>query len=122
MAATIGKVRAVFTASTSGLTAGVNAASSSMKRMQSDVSGLRASMGSLVAIQGTQLFASFVSGAVSAGRSLLNMGAAATDAISQQNDLAQRLGVTYGELAGLSYAGSLVVCCWRRPWRGGISG
>ena len=108
MAATIGKVRAVFTASTSGLTAGVNAASSSMKRMQSDVSGLRASMGSLVAIQGTQLFASFVSGAVSAGRSLLSMGAAATDAISQQNDLAQRLGVTYGELAGLSYAGSLV--------------
>lgn len=108
MAATIGKVRAVFTASTSGLTAGVNAASSSMKRMQSDVSGLRASMGSLVAIQGTQLFASFVSGAVSAGRSLIGMGAAATDAISQQNDLAQRLGVTYGELAGLSYAGSLV--------------
>jgi len=108
MASTIGKVRAVFTASTSGLTAGVNAASASMKRLQSDVAGLRSGMGALVAIQGTQLFASFVSGATSAARSLIGMGAAATEAISQQNDLASRLGTTYGELAGLSYAGSLV--------------
>ena len=108
MASTIGKVRAVFTASTSGLTAGVNAASGSMRRLQSDVARLRSGMGALVAIQGTQLFASFVSGATSAARSLFSMGAAATEAISQQGDLAQRLGVTYGELAGLSYAGSLV--------------
>jgi hypothetical protein len=108
MASTIGKVRAVFTASTSGLTAGVNAASASMKRLQSDVAGLRSGMGALVAIQGTQLFASFVSGATAAARSLVGMGAAATEAISQQNDLASRLGTTYGELAGLSYAGSLV--------------
>ena len=108
MASTIGKVRAVFTASTSGLSAGVNAASASMKRLQSDVAGLRSGMGALVAIQGTQLFASFVSGATSAARSLIGMGAAATEAISQQNDLATRLGLTYGELSGLSYAGSLV--------------
>ena len=108
MAATIGKVRAVFTASTSGLTAGVNAAAGSMRRLQADVAGLRAGMGSLVAIQGAQLFGSVVSGATSAARSLISMGAAATEAISQQGDLAQRLGVTYGELAGLSYAGSLV--------------
>ena len=66
MASTIGKVRAVFTASTSGLSAGVNAASASMKRLQSDVAGLRSGMGALVAIQGTQLFASFVSGATAA--------------------------------------------------------
>jgi hypothetical protein len=79
-----------------------------MKRLQSDVAGLRSGMGALVAIQGTQLFASFVSGATAAARSLVGMGAAATEAISQQNDLASRLGLTYGELAGLSYAGSLV--------------
>ena len=108
MASTIGKVRAVFTASTSGLTAGVNAASASMKRLQSDVAGLRSGMGALVAIQGTQLFASFVSGATAAARSLVGMGAAATEAISQQNDLANRLGLTYGELAGLSHAASMV--------------
>jgi len=65
MAATIGKVRAVFTASTSGLTAGVNAASASMKKLQSDVAGLRSGMGALVAIQGTQLFSSAISGAAS---------------------------------------------------------
>ena len=40
MAATIGRVRAVFSASTSGLTGGVNQAAASMKKMQSSVSSL----------------------------------------------------------------------------------
>ena len=40
MAATIGRVRAVFSASTSGLTGGVNQAATSMKKMQSSVSAL----------------------------------------------------------------------------------
>jgi hypothetical protein len=108
MASTIGKVRAVFTASTSGLTAGVNAASGSMKRLQTDVAGLRSSMGALVAIQGTQLFASVVSGAASAARSMAGLVVSTAETVSSQNDLANRLGTTYGELAGLSYAGSLV--------------
>jgi hypothetical protein len=108
MASTIGKVRAVFTASTSGLTAGVNAASGSMKRLQTDVAGLRSSMGALVAIQGTQLFASVVSGAASAARSMAGLVVSTAETVSSQNDLAGRLGTTYGELAGLSYAGSLV--------------
>lgn len=104
MASTIGKVRAVFTASTSGLTAGVNSASGSMRRLQADVAGLRSGMGSLNAIQGAQLFGSVVSGATSAARSLISMGAASAQAISASSDLAQRLGLTYGELAGLSNA------------------
>jgi hypothetical protein len=108
MASTIGKVRAVFTASTSGLTAGVNAASASMKKLQADASGLRSGMSALVAIQGTQLFSSIVSSAVSAARSLANLVVSTAETVSAQNDLAGRLGVTYGELAGLSYAGSLV--------------
>jgi hypothetical protein len=108
MASTIGKVRAVFTASTSGLTAGVNAASASMKKLQADASGLRSGMSALVAIQGTQLFSSIVSSAASAARSLANLVVSTAETVSAQNDLAGRLGVTYGELAGLSYAGSLV--------------
>lgn len=108
MASTIGKVRAVFTASTSGLTAGVNAASGSMKKLQADVASLRSGMGSLVAIQGTQLFASVVSGAASAARSMAGLVVSTSEVVSSQNDLAGRLGLTYGELAGLSYAGSLV--------------
>lgn len=106
--ATIGKVRAVFTASTSGLTAGVSQATSSMKRMQAEVRGLRGSMASLVAIQGTQLFASFVSGATQAARSLISMGAAEAETIDNTNKLAARLGFTYAEMAGLANAGALV--------------
>jgi hypothetical protein len=108
MASTIGKVRAVFTASTSGLTAGVNAASASMKKLQADASSLRSGMSALVAIQGGQLFSSIVSSAASAARSLANLVVSTAETVSAQNDLAGRLGVTYGELAGLSYAGSLV--------------
>lgn len=108
MAATIGKVRAVFTASTSGLTAGVNSAAASMRRMESAVNGLRGPLNSLVAIQGAQLFGSIASAASNYARSLAGLVVSTAEAVSSQNDLANRLGMTYAELAGLSYAGSLV--------------
>lgn len=108
MAATIGKVRAVFTASTSGLTAGVNSAAASMRRMESAVGSLRGPLNSLVAIQGAQLFGSIASAASNYARSLAGLVVSTSEAVSAQNDLANRLGLTYGELAGLSFAGSLV--------------
>jgi hypothetical protein len=108
MASTIGKVRAVFTASTSGLTAGVNQASSSFKKLESDVKGLRSGLSTLTAISGAQLFGSIASGASQAIRSLIGMGAAEAEVIDSTNLLAQRLGLTYAELAGLSNAGALV--------------
>jgi hypothetical protein len=108
MASTIGKVRAVFTASTSGLTAGVNQASSSMKRLEADVKGLRSGLGTLTAISGAQLFGSIASGASQAIRSLIGMGAAQAEVIDSTNLMAQRLGLTFAELAGLSNAGALV--------------
>jgi hypothetical protein len=107
MASTIGKVRAVFTASTSGLTAGVNQASSSMKRLEADVKGLRSGLGTLTAISGAQLFGSIASGASQAIRSLVAMGQAQADVIDSTSKLAARLGMTYGEFAGLSLAGEL---------------
>jgi hypothetical protein len=107
MASTIGKVRAVFTASTSGLTAGVNAASGSMKRLQTDVAGLRSSMGALVAIQGTQLFASVVSGAAAASRAVIdltrNAFAGLSGAVEQATTLGEetsKSGVIFGQAAG----------------------
>jgi hypothetical protein len=106
--ATIGKVRAVFTASTSGLTSGVNAAGSSMRRLRSDVAGVRSSMSALVAINGAQLFGSIISGATQLGRTLIGMGAAQAEVIDSTNKLAARLGLTYGEMAGLANAGALV--------------
>lgn len=108
MASTIGKVRAVFTASSSGLTAGVNQASASMKRLERDVRGLRGGLSTLTAISGTQLFGSIASGAMSAARSLVGMASASMDAIGNQRDLAARLGLTYGELSGLTLAGEQV--------------
>jgi hypothetical protein len=103
----IGKVSAIFTASSSGLSAGVSRASTSLKSLKSDVSSLRSGMQSLNAIAGTQLFLNVASSAMSAARSLVSMGQATADNIDNTSKLSARLGLTYGELSGLAYAGDL---------------
>jgi len=105
--ATIGKVSAVFTASTSGLKAGVKEASDSFKRLEKDTKSTAASLRTLAAIQGAQLFGSIASAATNAARGLVNMAGAESETIDQTSKLARRLGMTYGELAGLSLAGNL---------------
>jgi hypothetical protein len=90
--ASIGKVSAVFTASTSGLTAGVKAASSSFRSLRGDTAGLASSMRALVAIQGAQLFGSIASGAVNAAAGLANLGKSALSSISMAVDQATALG------------------------------
>jgi hypothetical protein len=107
MASTIGKVAAVFTASTSGLTAGMRSAGASMKSLSADVAALRSNMRTLTAIAGAQLFTQVAGGALSAARSMIDMGQAAADTIDSTSKLSARLGMTYGELSGLAYAGSL---------------
>lgn len=105
--ATIGKVRAVFTASPSGLVSGVNTAAGSMRRMESAVGSLRSGMNSLVAIQGAQFFGSIASSAYGYIRSLVQMGQAQAEVIDQTSKLAARTGMAYGEFAGLALAGEL---------------
>lgn len=105
--ATIGKVRAVFSASSSGLVSGVNAAAASMQRLEASTSSLHSGMSALVAIEVTELFASVASLADSYVRSLVSMGAAQAEVIDQQSKLAARLGMTYGEFAGLQLAADL---------------
>ena len=107
MAAVIGKVSAVFTASTSGLTSGCNRASAALNNVSRDVSAVRSSMARLTAIQGAQLFGQVASAASSAIRSFLSYSAAQGEVIDKTSKLAARLGMTYGELAGLSLAGNL---------------
>lgn len=107
MATTIGKVAAVFTASSSGLTAGTRQAGASMRALSADVSSLRANMRTLTAIAGAQLFGQVAGAAVSAARSLVGMGQAEAGVIDSTSKLAARLGMTYSELSGLAYAGSL---------------
>jgi len=103
----IGKVSAIFTASSSGLTAGVSRASSSLKSLGNDVAGLRSGMRLLNAISGAQLFGQIASSAIGAARSLVGMGQAQANVIDDTSKLSARLGMTYGELAGLSHAGDL---------------
>jgi hypothetical protein len=105
--ATIGKVSAVFTASSSGLRTGVNQASRSMKQMEGSVTSLRNQMRTLVAIQGAQLFGSIASATGSAVRSLLQFGNAASQTIDNQSKMAQQAGFTYAEFAGLGLAAEL---------------
>jgi hypothetical protein len=105
--ATIGKVSAVFTASTSGLRTGVNQAARSMQQMQQSVSGLRGQLSTLTAISGAQLFGQIASAASQAVRSLISFGQSQAQVIDDTSKLAARLGMTYGELAGLALAGDL---------------
>lgn len=105
--ASIGKVSAVFSASTSGLKAGVSEASSQFKKLGNDVDTLRSRMGTLVAIQGAQLFSSLANAVSSVAGSFLSMARGEAEAIDRMSKLAARLGMTYGELAGLKLAGDL---------------
>jgi hypothetical protein len=103
----IGKVSAIFTASSSGLSAGVSKASSSLKGLQKDVSSLRGGMQLLNAISGAQLLGSVASTAMSYARSLVGVGLAQAEVIDSTSKMSARLGMTYSELAGLAHAGDL---------------
>jgi hypothetical protein len=105
--ATIGKVSAVFTASSSGLVAGVNQSARAMQRLQGSINSVASSSRALVAIQGAQLFGSMASGASHYVRQLVGMGSAQAQVIDQQSKMASRLGMTYGELAGIGHAANL---------------
>lgn len=105
--ATIGKVSAVFTASTSGLRSGVNQATSAMSTLERAAQSTARGMRALVAIQGIQFFGNMASQAVGYVRSLVDIGRGQAEVIDSSSKLAARLGVTYREMAGLSLAGDL---------------
>lgn len=105
--AAIGKVSAIFTASSSGLSAGVSKASSSLKGLHRDVASLRSGMQLLNAISGAQLLGSVASTAMGYARSLVNVSQAQAEVIDSTSKMSARLGMTYSELAGLAHAGDL---------------
>jgi hypothetical protein len=105
--ATIGKVSAVFTASTSGLVSGTQAAGSAFKSLQSDLAGLRGGISTLVTINAAQFFGQLASSATRAVSSMISMGQAQAEVIDSTSKLAARLGMNYGELAGIALAGDL---------------
>jgi len=64
-------------------------------------------MRALVAINGAQLFGSIASSAISGARSLLSYADSQSRVIDASSKMAARLGMTYGEFAGLSLAADL---------------
>jgi hypothetical protein len=103
----IGKVSAIFTASSSGLTAGCNEAARSLKGLSSDVSALRGNMRLLTAVSVTGFVSQIASAAGRAVGSFVSMGQAQAEVIDSTSKMAARLGTTYAELAGLAHAGDL---------------
>jgi hypothetical protein len=75
-----------------------------MKKLAKDVSGMRGSLSTLKTIAIGQVFAQVGSAAISAGRSFFAFGQSTAEAIDSQSKLARRLGLTYGQMAGLKLA------------------
>jgi hypothetical protein len=107
MAKNFGRVNVSISASTGGLTKGLQSASGQMRGFSSQMASMNSKMTALVFMQGAQMFAGFVRGISNATRSLISMGQAQAGVIDSNAKLSRRLGVTYGELAGLKLAGEL---------------
>lgn len=89
------------TGGTRGLAAATSAASSGVEK-------LGGKLNALIAMQAAQLFGQISMAVGNTVRSFVSMGAAQAEVIDGQSDLAKRLGLTYGELAGLGFAGAQV--------------
>ena len=105
--ASVVSLRTVFTSSTSGLVSGANTAGNAMKKVQKDMAGMRGSLATLKTIAIGQVFAQLSGAAISAGRSLIGFGQSTAEGIDVLSKLSRRLGMTYGEMAGLKLAGDL---------------
>jgi len=105
--ATAVSLRTVFTSSTSGLVSGANTAGNAMKKVQKDMAGMRGSLATLKTIAIGQVFAQLSGAAISAGRSLMAFGQSTSEGIDVLSKLSRRLGMTYGQMAGLKLAGDL---------------
>ena len=105
--ATAVSLRTVFTSSTSGLVSGANTAGNAMKKVQKDMAGMRGSLATLKTIAIGQVFAQLGGAAISAGRSLIGFGQSTAEGIDVLSKLSRRLGMTYGEMAGLKLASDL---------------
>lgn len=84
--------------------AGMKSAGTAAKTMESGISGITSRLNVLIALDVTRFFSSIVSTVSSSVSSLIRMGQAEAGVIDQTSKLADRLGVTYGEMAGLSLA------------------
>ena len=106
--ATIGKVSAVFSASTSGLTSGVNQAGRSLDRLQGQMRSVARATNAIAAIQIGSVFASIGRTVFNYASSLNSLGQAQAQVIDRQSKLAQAIGIADADLSALALAGSWV--------------
>jgi hypothetical protein len=104
MSTVIGKVAAIFTASTGGLVTGCNTARAEFKKLEGGVDKLRGSVNLIAGIQGAQLFAGMVKGATNAARSIAAIGSATADTITEQARFAAKIGVPLESFRALAEA------------------
>lgn len=103
-----GRVNVSITASTGGLTAGLSRAGKQMQSFAGTVSSTLNPLRMLSSVaQSTFGQLALFSMARGAVNTLTGMASAASENIDVQSKLSRRLGMTYGELAGLKLAGDL---------------
>lgn len=107
MATAIGKVAAVFTASTSGLTAGVNTAKGALSSMESTVKSIHGKLTALTAIEGAKVFGGLIVSAKDVAASMISAGHATAEMIDEQSKAAAKIGMPLEAFRALADAADL---------------
>jgi len=87
--------------------AGANKFSGALGSAETALSKINSKLNALVGIQAAQLFSSVASAVSNAARSLISYGADQAGVVDGTRNLAIRLGMTYGEFAGIAHAANL---------------
>lgn len=77
------------------------------KTMESGLSGISSRLNILIGLNVASIFARMTQSIVQAGQSLVRFAGQEAEAIDRTGKLAERLGFTYGEFAGLTHAAEL---------------
>jgi hypothetical protein len=107
MSSGIGKVRAIFTASSSGLVAGVDQSVGALHKLQATAASANRSLGFLAAAKGAEMLGNLTSTIGNYATRMVDMGKSQAEVIDQQSKMADRLGMTHSEMSGLALAGDL---------------
>lgn len=105
--AAIGKVAAVFSASTGALEAGVERAANALRGLGGSASNLATRLGGIASSAAGSAIHGIGSAAERAAHTFFHMAESQAEVIDSNSKLADRLGLTYEELAGLKLAGDL---------------
>lgn len=95
-----------FDRATAAAAARMREAGTSAKAMDSGLGGITSRLNVLIGLNVAQLFSSLASSISNAVGNVIRMGQAEATVIDQTSKLAARIGLTYGEMAGLGLAAS----------------